>query len=56
MNPAYNGWYDDYAEYMSYKATLLESPNALDTYLMLLADKSYDVIFEINDPAIWHNE
>ena len=53
INSAYNDWFEDYSEYTSYKAALLQNQTKLNTYLMLLADKSYDVILEINNPDIW---
>ena len=56
MNPAYNDWYEDYTEYMSYKASLLQNQTKLNTYLMLLADKSYDAVLEINNPDIWEKK
>ncbi len=52
---AYRGWADDYAEYEAFKASNLKQQTALDVYLMLLADKNYDVWIEIKDADIWKN-
>ena len=55
-NPAYSQWYEDYKEYSTYKIDLLKGQESLDLYLMLLADKNYDVEIEIYNPLIWENE
>lgn len=52
-NDAYSSWQGDYEEYRELKVKWLESRNALDIYLMLLADKNFSVIIEVNNPEIW---
>lgn len=55
-NKAYSGWFRDYKEYADLKISRLKAQKTLDTYLMLLADKNYNVVFEINNPDIWQSE
>lgn len=52
----YSGWHNDYADYQDFKAENLKKQSSLDSYLMLLADKNYDVMFEIQDASIWNND
>lgn len=52
---AYKGWHNDYNDYKAFKAENLKKQTALDVYLMLLADKNYDVLIEVRDQAIWKN-
>lgn len=53
---AYRGWHDDYDDYRNFKAENLKNQSALDIYLMLLADKNYDIFLEIRDAAVFENE
>ena len=53
-NKEYNDWYADYADYVEDKVSNLRKYESLDNYLMLLADKNYSVVVEVNDPMIWH--
>lgn len=53
---AYRSWHDDYDDYRNFKAENLKNQSALDVYLMLLADKNYDVFIEICDTVILKNE
>lgn len=55
-NEAYDGWYDAYEEYKEFKTSNIREEQELDNYLMLLADKDYDVMIEIFNPVIWKNE
>ncbi|MCC8139775.1 MAG: hypothetical protein LIO67_05680 [Lachnospiraceae bacterium] len=50
---AYAGWEEDYEVYKDYKVDNLKEQTTLDTYLMLLADKNYDVEVEIADPWLF---
>lgn len=52
-DPAYRGWYGDYAEYTEFKENNLKKQKGLDTYLMLLADKNYDFIFELKSKQLF---
>lgn len=53
-NIAYSDWYIDYADYAEYKISNLRGIESLDNYLMLLADKNYSIVIEVNNPIIWH--
>ncbi len=53
---AYSSWHESYADYERFKAENLKSQQALDVYLMLLADKNYHVFLEIRNPAVWKNK
>ncbi len=53
-NIVYSDWYTDYADYAEYKISNLRMVESLDNYLMLLADKNYSVVVEINDPLVWN--
>lgn len=53
MNDAYADWYDSYEEYRDFKTDKLLEQQELDCYLMLLADKSLDVMIELYDPSVW---
>lgn len=55
-NEAYADWYDAYEEYKEFKDNNIREQGELDNYLMLLADKNYDVMIEILNPVIWKNE
>lgn len=52
-NDAYADWHDAYKEYEKLKESNLKEQQDLDNYLMLLADKNYDVMIEICDLSIW---
>lgn len=52
-NSAYKQWNNDYDEYALYKTELLKSQSSLDTYLMLLADKDWNIVITMNNSAIW---
>ncbi len=47
--PEYSYWKADYQVYKENKISKLRAQNKLDRYLMLLADKNYDLALEIND-------
>lgn len=53
---AYSGWNSDYDDYKALKAENLKKQTELDVYLMLLADKDYHVLIDIQDHDIWKNE
>lgn len=55
-NAAYGNWYADYAEYVQYKEENLRNLESLDKYLMMLADKNYSVVIEINNTEIWESD
>lgn len=55
-DPVYSSWNDDYAAYAHLKAQVLGEQTALDAYLMLLADREYDVLMRITDPSLWQDE
>lgn len=55
-NPAYDGWYEDYGEWIEYKIDNLKETEQLDSYLMLLADQKFEVEIEINNPEIIEDE
>ncbi|MEY8326751.1 SGNH/GDSL hydrolase family protein [Lachnospiraceae bacterium 54-11] len=55
-NPAYDFWYEDYREYENLKLENMQKQTGLDTYLMLQADKNYDIMIEINDKSILGEE
>ena len=46
-------WNKDYKDYEDFKLEWLKSQKSLDTYLMLLFDKSYDAVIEIYNTRIW---
>lgn len=51
-NEAYNGWYGDYADYAAQKVNNFRVYESLDNYLVLLSDKNYSAVIEINNPAV----
>lgn len=55
-NETYSSWHNDYESYKNYKIAKLKEQTSLDTYLMLLADKNYTLLFEINAAEIWEND
>lgn len=55
-NPVYSDWHEDYREYSEYKVDVLKEQESLDLYLMLLADKNFDVTLDIDNPKIWEDE
>lgn len=54
-NTDYSSWHRDYNDYKDFKARNLQNLNALDVYLMLMADKNYNAFIEIRDSSIWEN-
>lgn len=56
QDKAYQSWHDSYQDYKNYKAENLRNQQALDVYLMLLADKNYNIFLEIRNPAVWKNK
>lgn len=52
-NEAYRGWHGDYADYREFKVSNLRQQQALDVYLMLLADKNYHALIQVKDAAFW---
>ena len=46
-------WNRDYKEYTDYKVKWLKSQENLNSYLMLLSDKQYNIIIDIYNPDIW---
>ncbi|MCD8362742.1 MAG: hypothetical protein LUC98_07250 [Lachnospiraceae bacterium] len=50
---AYAGWDEDYESYKDYKVKNMKAQTTLDTYLMLLADKNYDVEVELADQRLF---
>ncbi len=56
QDEAYKSWHDSYADYKNYKAGHIKNQQALDIYLMLLADKNYNLFVEIRNPAVWKNK
>ncbi len=55
MEVAYQDWHDAYKKYNAFKQNNIRNTEALDIYLMLLADKNYDSTIEIYNPAILQN-
>lgn len=55
-NEEYSSWFQDYKEYTNFKLEEIKEQTSLDTYLMLLVDKNYNMIFEIKDSSIWQNK
>jgi len=45
-------WNEDYAKYTSYKIEWLKKQSSLDSYLMLLSQEPYVVVFEVTDSSI----
>ncbi len=56
QNPVYADWNDDYAEYAMFKENTLKNLKDLNQYLMLLADKNYDIIIEWDPSGILQDE
>lgn len=48
-------WDADYEEYMAFKTEWIKAQVNLNSYLMLLCDRKYDCVVEINDPVIYTN-
>ena len=46
-------WNQDYKEYTKYKVDWLKSQQNLNSYLMLLSDKQYNIVVDIYNPDIW---
>lgn len=55
-NEAYSGWYTDYADYVEEKINNLREYESLENYLMLLADKNFSAVIEINNPAVYSSD
>lgn len=55
-NPAYGFWYEDYKEYENFKLESMQKQTSLDIYLMLQADKNYDIMIEMNDKSVLGEE
>lgn len=55
-NEAYSSWKNDYVRYTNLKLLNIKGQKALDVYLMLLADKNYNAIIEINNKDIWDDK
>ena len=55
-NPLYSSWHEDYADYEKLKTEWLKQQTALDRYLMLLADRHYDVFIEVDNPVLWMDQ
>lgn len=54
---AYSGWDEDYRRYTDYKLELTSSLEALDKYLMMLADPAFDCCVYINGEAdVWSRD
>lgn len=51
-NPSYTFWNEDYKEYENIKFENMQKQTSLEAYLMLQADKNYDVMIELNDKSI----
>lgn len=52
----YDLWHIDYEAYKQYKIKNLKAQTQLDKYLMLLADKSFDITIEFHDNRIFYSE
>ena len=55
-NPDYGAWVEDNLEYLEMKEELLREQTDLDCYLMLLSDKQYISLLEINDAAVLEDD
>lgn len=53
---AYEDWHKDYEAYQTFKEENLKQQGTADVYLMLLADKNYNALIEIKDPALWESD
>lgn len=54
-NSDYSEWQEDYQQYAEFKLSNLKNQQSLDDYLMLLADKNFKAVIEINNPDIWNS-
>lgn len=52
----YEGWNQDYKEYVDFKIDTLTTEKELDNYLMLLAHDSLNAVIEINNTDIFKSE
>ncbi len=55
-NQVYDCWDGYYEQYIDYKLSLIKAQESIDTYLMLIADKDFNVILDISDSDIWTNK
>lgn len=55
-NSDYAFWHDYYDKYVEDKISLIKNQQMLDAYLMLSADKNFDVIVDIRNLCIWESE
>ncbi|MEY8326741.1 hypothetical protein AALB47_22970 [Lachnospiraceae bacterium 54-11] len=55
-NVQYSEWHDDYALYKNFKLQMLKEQTEVQNYLMLLADKGYNVYIEMSDHMILKDE
>lgn len=46
-------WDKDYKKYMKFKLNWLKQQDSLNSYLMLLCDKQFDIVVDIYNPDIW---
>lgn len=53
---AYDSWHGDYDAYQEMKISNLKQQQALNVYLMCLADKNFNVLIETKNPQIWKDE
>lgn len=53
---SYHGWYTDYADYVVKKINDFQTQESLDNYLMLLADKNFSAVMEINNPVLYSSD
>lgn len=56
MDAAYDSWHGDYDAYQEMKISNLKQQQALNVYLMCLADKNFNVLIETKNPQIWKDE
>lgn len=54
-DPGYDGWNADYAAYEKFMLDALEGQETLDSYLMMLTDKNYLSVLQIEDDEIWED-
>lgn len=54
-DPAYASWNDYYTIYCETKQQYLTIQTSASSYLMLLADRDFDIVLRIQDSSLWNN-
>lgn len=55
-NLQYAFWHTYYEQYVKDKISLFKSQETLDSYMLMAADRNYNVIININNSDFWENE